>query len=125
MLKIVSMAIVGTVLSSVLSENKKEFVLPIRLCTVILMAFTVFSFAGNKISSLLSLLGDTDLPIDVTSLLLKGVAICLISSVCSSLCRENGNSSAADMIELCARVLTVVLCLPLIESVIKTALSFI
>lgn len=124
-LKISLIALVGTVLTNVLGENKREFVLPLRLCIVTISAALVFSFADGKIRNLLSLINETQLPFDISSLLMKGAAICVVCGICASLCRENGNSSTADILELSGRIITIVLCLPLIEAVIETAISFV
>ncbi len=53
--------------------------------------------------------------------MLKGLGAALITGLCASVCRECGKNSIADLVELGGKLEILLLCLPLIRSVAKTA----
>lgn len=53
--------------------------------------------------------------------MLKGLGAALITGLCASVCRECGKGSLADLVELAGKLEILLLCLPLIRSVAKTA----
>lgn len=62
---------------------------------------------------------------EFVSVLFKGAVICIISGLISELCKESGNSSLAQAIEICGRLVIIILSLPLVNAVIETAFSFV
>lgn len=124
-IKVSAFAVVAAILSSLLKESRREFVLPLQIGCVALMVIAVAATAKSRFSDFFSLLQKTQLPIDMMGLLAKGVVVCIVSQLCSSLCRENGNSAIADVIEASGRIITVLLCLPMVEAVLNVAVSFV
>ena len=118
-------AVAAAILSSVLRENRREFVLPVQICCTALIIAAVVSAAKSRFSQFFGLLEKIELPLDMLGLLTKGAVVCIVSQLCSSLCRENGNAAIADVIEISGRVVTVLLCLPLVEAAIDIAVSFV
>ena len=58
---------------------------------------------------------------DYAAVMLKGLGAATLTHVCSSVCRECGRASLAEYVELAGRLEILLLCLPLISSILQTA----
>ena len=56
--------------------------------------------------------------------LLKGAVICIVTKLACDVSYESGNIIVGDIIELAGRIILLVISLPFIESVVKTAVAF-
>lgn len=108
-----------------MTEIKKEYAVGIRIAAVTAVCAYVLKTAGIKIQSLLEDMGSLSSASDLTVILFKGSIICIVTKLVCDLCKESGNNAVAQAIELTGRVMIIILSVPLIEAVIKTALSFI
>lgn len=124
-LKIAAAALAAALLSSLLRESRPEFVLPLQLCFAVVVCSLVLSFVFKNVEGIFEkYIGDV-IPNGYISVMLKGAVVCVVCSVCSSLCRENGNHALGDAVELSGRVLILVFCVPFIKSVLETALMYV
>lgn len=124
-LKIAAIAVAAAILSSLLKESKPEYVLPLEICVAVVIVSFVISFASKKITGLFETTFDGLIDKSYISVMLKGALVCASSSVCASLCRENGNKALADTVEISGRVIIIMFGIPLIESVVETALMYV
>ena len=62
---------------------------------------------------------------DLISLMLKGIIISIITSISSDICNESGSVSVGKAIQFAGRVMIMLLSYPLIENIIRTAVSFV
>ncbi len=123
--KIAVVAVAGAVFSSLLKESRPEYVLPLQLGFVAIIISFVISAASKRLSdffdgTLSSLVEETYITV-----LLKGAVVSAACTVCASLCRESGNKALADTVELAGRIMIILFCVPLIESVVEAALMYI
>ena len=124
-IKITVFAIAAALLSSFVKETKPEFVVPIQLCAVVVIASLVLGFGAKRITALFeSEIGEL-LPNSYITAMLKGTFVSLSCTLCASLCRENGNKALGDSVETAGRILILVFCIPFIESVLKTAIAYV
>lgn len=57
--------------------------------------------------------------------LLKGAAVCIFTQIVHDICKDSGQTAVASAVLLAGRMAVVVLTLPLIETVLQTAISYI
>lgn len=124
-IKIAVLAVVAAVFSAVLKESKPEYVLPLQLCFVVLAVSLVVNFASKKISGLFENTFDGLVDVSYISVMLKGALVSVLCTLCASLCRESGNRALADVVEISGRVIIIMFGIPLIESVVETALMYV
>lgn len=116
---------ITAVLSIVLSETKKEYAVLLRISAVVLICTFAVKIAFDKIQSFLLQLGMAADADELIQLLVKAAAICIITKLVHEICKESGNTAVAEAVDFSGRVMIVILSLPLMESVIKTAIAFI
>lgn len=55
----------------------------------------------------------------------KSAAICILTKIASDICRDSGNMTVSDIVEFSGRIALLIIAFPFIESVIKTATTFV
>ena len=124
-LKIAVLAVACAVFSSLLRESRPEYVLPLQLCFALIIVSFLISAASKRLGGLFDDAFSDILEKSYISVLLKGAFVSAACTVCASLCRESGNKALADTVELAGRIMIILFCVPLIESVVETALMYI
>lgn len=124
-LKIAAAAVAAALLCAFLKESRPEFVLPLQLCFVVVVCSLVISFVFKNVSGVFERYVGSVMPDNYISVMLKGVLVSAVCTVCASLCRESGNRALADAVELSGRVMILVFCVPFIKSVLETALMYV
>ncbi|MDD6145438.1 MAG: SpoIIIAC/SpoIIIAD family protein [Oscillospiraceae bacterium] len=124
LIKVVCLGITVCLLSLILSEYKKAFVIPLQLFFAVAVIMIVLSDAVDSIRSVTDAFENVGSYTKLFSCLIKGALICLSTKLACDFCRESGNIFVSDIIELAGRIMLLVLALPFVESIIKTAVSF-
>lgn len=57
------------------------------------------------------------------AVMLKGLGVALLTHVCSTVCRDCGRGSIADWVELAGKLEILLLCFPLIDEIVTTAVG--
>ena len=118
------MGIAAAIFSSVLYETKKEYSVLLKLASVIVISLCSFYVLREKLTELTDLISEhTELP-QIISIMLKGVLISVVTSVCSDICIDSGSSSVARAVQLTGRVMMFILSYPLIDTIFTMAVSF-
>lgn len=123
--KIAVVAVAGAVFSSLLKESRPEYVLPLQLGLVAIIISFVISAASKRLSDFFDGTLSSLVEESYITVLLKGAVVSAACTVCASLCRESGNKALADTVELAGRIMIILFCVPLIESVVEAALMYI
>ncbi|MGN0467281.1 MAG: stage III sporulation AC/AD family protein [Acutalibacteraceae bacterium] len=118
-------AVATLILSVVVSQTKKEYSLLIIIAGISLICTVAFKSTAGKLSSFLSSAENLSETYGLISVLLKGALICIMTQLVRDLCKDSGNTALASAVDIAGRMMIIVLSLPLIESVLKTAVSFI
>ncbi|MCD7796633.1 MAG: stage III sporulation AC/AD family protein [Clostridiales bacterium] len=109
----------GSYCFSFLKKYGREF----SLLTVICAALRVFALITGDLYTLIGKISDlTESVSGVSSylkLMLKVLALSLISQLLSNICRDCGESVLASQTEIAAKILMLIITLPLFESVIE------
>lgn len=99
---------------------RADFELPVRLAgSVVLLGLALavgiplFEYIKNIIAaSALS---------EYSAILIKALGIAVLTHITAEVCRDCGNSSAASYVELAGKLEILILCLPLVASILRTA----
>ena len=106
-------------------KEKKEFSLLIKIASVCGISLSVFYILNKKIVELNDMIsGYTELS-SLISTMMKGAMITIITAQCSDICSECGSKSIASAIQLAGRIMILILSFPLLEAIIKMAVSFV
>ena len=118
LIKCLAFAIVTVLAANVLKRHLPEIsvVIVILSCAAIIFASSeIIEKCISFVRALSSLAGVND---SLLSPVLKVSAVAILARMGSEICKENGASSVAAIIELCASAVAIVISIPLLESVI-------
>lgn len=111
--------VVAVILAAVLKKSSKELAILLTLAACAIMAVMgmqlldpILSFFG-KLRCFAGLDGELLTPV------LKTIGIGLLSQLCANVCSDAGETAVAKLVELCAAVLSIYVCLPLLEAVLE------
>lgn len=83
----------------------------------------LFLFAADSFSSIIATLGDLSASFGYIStyvrLMIKALGICIIAQIVVDMCLDAGEQAVASMVELCAKIIIIVMILPLFETLIN------
>lgn len=122
--KIGFLAISGVILLAVLKNNMPTYSAIVQVALIITLLLTVLP----EIKELLELLANLNvsqyLSGEAIKIIFKIFAILTVGSVTADICRDNGQNSIANTVELCVKLLAISCALPVFKSVITVASSF-
>ena len=125
-LKIAVVAVIAAVASMLLKQYGKEeySIIAVIAASVIILLILVPSFTKIKecIDCLTELAGNCA---EYALILVKSLAVAVITQVAADLCEDSGNKSLADKVELGGKTVIVVLCLPMIKAVAEFSVNLI
>lgn len=118
-LKICGTALLFVTVSIVMTELGRGARLPIKLCGSVLLYGGVLVLLLPLFERLkrltegyaLAAYGET---------MLKALGIALLSEIVAGLCRDSGEGSVASIVEMAGKAVILLLCFPLIESLLET-----
>ena len=112
------------VINIFLKKQLSEFVLPTEIVFLAVVTLLLVDYLREDFSFLSEIIGQSLYGEDIFSSAVKGAGICLITKFSSDICSENGNKLISDVIEFTGRVMLLIIALPYIESIMKTAFAF-
>ena len=121
--KIAAAGILTAIMYSFVRQLKPEFTSLVILggCSVILIAVAErFIEASQTVNTMLELAGIEEKNV---SILMRSLGICVVTQFAADICYDNSSSSTAAAIELAGRVGTIILALPMLQTVAKIALG--
>lgn len=124
-LKIVGVGIIATTLSVVLKQQKPEFAVQVSIVTGIV----ILSFVLDELSYVVKVLEDLSRRADLDSIyfstVLKVVGIAYIAEFGSQISRDAGEGSIASKIELGAKVIIMMMSIPILISILDLIIKII
>ena len=118
--KICGIALVCAITALLLGRYGGEFVGPIRIAGGVLIFGVLLLGVSETLASIRALFEGrhVDRYID---LMFRALGLCFLSTVCSNLCRDCGETAVAGGVEIAGKLAIVVLCLPLVEEMMQIA----
>ena len=121
--KICALGIVFAIVCVLIKNYRGEFLIPVRLASIIVIFAAVIALISPIIKFLNGIMGQT-MPIEYMEIILKTLAIAYMTQISAELCRECGENSIAFGIETVGKIEIVILSLPLISNVISMSREF-
>ena len=119
-LKYCAIAILCALLILIVRQWKSDLTVLIRLGCVLLFGSAAIASAAPLINYLRALMGMNGTSA-YTEILFKALGIATLAQICASICRECGESAAANGVELIGRIELLLLALPLIQEILTVA----
>lgn len=124
-LKIVGIGLIATTLSVVLKQQKPEFAMQVSIVTGLVIIF----FVLDELSYVVKILEDLSRRANLNSLyfstVLKVIGIAYIAEFGSQISRDAGENSIASKIELGAKVIIMMMSLPILMSILDLIIKII
>ncbi len=116
-------AVTAAVFAVLLKKYNPEMALLTATVTGVIIFAAVLSSISPAISLLKRLSSLTGAAGKNIGILLKSIGVCYICRFSADSCRDSGQSALAGKIELAGRVAVVLLCLPVLEEIINSAIK--
>lgn len=124
---IVKIALCGIcvcIINVLLRQYNKSFVIFAELIFVGAVVSLIMNDAADGVRRMTDLFTLSTSQSKIIVCLLKGAVICIVTKLACDVSYESGNIIVGDIIELAGRIILLVISLPFIESVVKTAVAF-
>lgn len=99
-------------------ERNRTIAVLLTVAGVCLLLFSAASEIADVADRITAMTEDVPSAKEYLRLMMKVLAITLLSQLVANLCRDSGESALAGVTELCAKTAVIVLVLPVFESVI-------
>lgn len=121
--KICGVAIVGVCAYAILSQMKSGVSFALKLAVTVLIAASAIILLEPVPKKIYELAAIGELNGEYVSILLRAVGITLLGQFTADICRDCGDNTSANGVELIAKLEIVIICLPLLDGIIGTALK--
>lgn len=122
--KVLSLILVVCILAVTLKSYKGEYALLLSLAAVVVILVFILKSVYPAINRLREGFEAGGVPSECFSVVLKSLGIAYLTGFVADICRDYGHTSLASKAELAGKCAILVLCLPLMNSVLDTALGF-
>lgn len=121
--KVVAFAFIALFIVLILKERKQELAIQVS----IIAGIFIFLFLINKITIILQILEQLSLKANIDFIYLNTVfkilGIAYLSSFCSQICNDAGESSIGSKVEFAGKILILVLAIPILMAVLQSILK--
>ena len=123
--QVVGIGLIGTVLAIFVKERNKEAAVLVSLATGIVIFLFAVSRVGAVIEVLWKLATRAQVNVFYLTTVLKIIGISYIAEFGAQVCRDAGEGATAGKIEFAAKILVMVLALPIIVAILESILRLI
>ena len=124
-LRVMGLCVIVLFPITVVKKQAPEHGLLLTLAAVLMVLFRCISLAAPLIGTMEELLLRAGLDGEHMGILLRTVAVSVVSHLCAGLCRDGGSQALASVVELSGATAVLIIGLPLMESVVAMLLKFI
>lgn len=121
--KVVAFAFIALFIVLILKDRKQELAIQVS----IIAGIFIFLFLINKITIILQILEQLSLKANIDFIYLNTVfkilGIAYLSSFCSQICNDAGESSIGSKVEFAGKILILVLAIPILMAVLQSILK--
>lgn len=123
-IKIGLIAVVGVILCAIVKSHTPAYSTLIGAGIVIVILIGVAPDIKQLISVINSIQLTDEFSTKGIGVMLKVFSILLVGSVCSDICRDNGEGAVAGVVEISAKLTAIACALPVLTAVVSLATSF-
>lgn len=124
-MQIVGIGIVAAVLAVTIRQNKPEIAMGLSIVTGIIIFLVVIGKIGSVIDVLKELSNRANLSTVYLATILKIISIAYIADFGSQICRDAGEGALAVKIEFAAKILVLILAVPIVVAVLQALLKLV
>ncbi|MEG6615892.1 stage III sporulation protein AD [Peptococcaceae bacterium 1198_IL3148] len=124
-LQIVGIALVATILASIVKFGYKEIGVLLSLTAGLLIFFMVLGHIGSVFQVLKDLASQANISMAYLGTILKIVGIAYIADFGAQICRDSGEGALATKVEFAAKILVLVLAVPIIVAVLQALMKIV
>ena len=122
--KILAVCLITAIFAIVLKEHRGDYALVLVLAGGVTVSCFLLKSIVTPIGYLKQLFNDNGIKMQYFSVALKALGIGYITGFIADACRDGGQASLAGKAELAGKCAVFILVLPLIASILETALGF-
>ena len=119
MIKLAALSLCCVFLAVILRERSRVFALSVSVLGACIIFYSTLSELRDIVSKLYGITDSISSAAPYIRLMLKVLGITLMTQLISDICRDNGENALASVIEISAKLIVVVLVLPLFEAIIS------
>ena len=123
-IKIGIIAIAGVILISLLKNSGSSYSSLVQLGVICVVLISVVPDIRVLLSSLDSIGVADSVSTESIRIMMKIFIVLTVGTLCSDVCRDNGEGAIADTVELSARIIAIGCAFPVISSVVSVAVAF-
>ena len=123
-LSICVLAIASLVAILILKDTGSVFATIIRLLVIVLLVTGIVPEIKELLSALDSFAFLDNVPQKAITIMMKSFSVLALGAVSADICRDNGESGIAGVVEMCTKLIALTLSLPIVTAVISVASSF-
>lgn len=120
LLKCAACAVTAAILGLVIKKNNPEAALLLALGAAAAVLTAIFSVSGDMFSFLQDLMSITGLPDGIAAVVLKTVAVAVITGLAADVCKDSGQGALASACETAGALTAMYIALPLLKIVLET-----
>ncbi|HHW45015.1 stage III sporulation protein AD [Desulfofundulus thermobenzoicus] len=124
-MQIAGLGIVAAVMAVTIRHNKPEMAVLLSIATGLILFLMVLGKIGAVIDVLRELAARANLNMVYLGTILKIVAIAYIAEFGAQICRDAGEGAVAAKIEFAAKILVLVLAVPIVIAVLQSLLKLV
>ena len=113
-------AITAAIIGLVIKKNNPEIALLLALAAAAAVMIAAFSSAGEVFEFLQDLIGITGLSEGIVAVVLKTVAVAVITGFAADVCKDAGQSALASACEMAGALTVMYTAMPLFRIVLET-----
>jgi len=121
-LQVVGIGLTGTILTVFLKESNKEVAVFVSLATGLVLFIFALSKIGDVLDVLQELARRAQINLFYLTTVLKIMGIAYLAEFGAQICKDTGEGAIATKIELAAKILVMVLALPIIMAILESVL---
>lgn len=122
--KIVGVAIVSTVLISVVKPYRKEIAVLLSVLAGIILFSYISMYIKSAVSTVYEVASRIDIDLSFVKIILKIIAVSYVCEFGAQICKDAGESSIASKVELAGKVIIVYISTPIIMSLFNLLTGF-
>ncbi|MBP3329420.1 MAG: hypothetical protein J6L89_01170 [Clostridia bacterium] len=124
-MKIFILAVVIALLCMIVKNYKPEYALVCQLCGVAVLTTMLFSYFKDIVDSLSGMISLSGIDSSFLEILLKALGVSIVTDIASGVCRDSGNNTLSNAVELFGKTIIVFMALPMLKKLAEAAIGFI
>jgi stage III sporulation protein AD len=124
-IQIVAFALIAAFLAVVLRERKPIYAMLIATTAGVIIFLRVATYLGAVLQYLSDMTLQANISLVYLNTLLKIIGIAYIAEFGSQICKDAGEGVIASKVEFAAKLLILVMAMPLLSAVLETILKFV